>query len=101
VAIFANGPGVQTTSVGTATSTVPVFSTSATGLTGTLTNVTIFNSGTVTAYLGGTGATSVSGLPLAAGDQILLKGPAINIYACTASLTTTLVAGLATLSTVD
>lgn len=102
MAIFANGPGVQTSSVGTATGTVPVFNTAATGLTGTLKNVTIFNAGTITAYVGvGTATTSTTGFPLASGNQLLLEGTAVNLYACTASGTTTLVAGLATLATVD
>jgi len=104
MAIFANGPGTQTTVVGTASGTVPVFNTTATGLTGTLRNVTLFNAGTVTAYIGGgTGgtATSAASLTLAPGGQLLLEGPAINLYAVTASLTTTIIAGLSTLSTVD
>lgn len=103
MAIFANGPGTQTSTVGTASGTITIFNTAATGLSGTLRNLTVFNSGTVTAYLGGgTAVTSSTGFPVAPGQQILLEGTIPTIYAVTASaLTTTVVAGLATLSTVD
>lgn len=102
MAIFANGPGTQTSTVGTASGTVAIFSTSA--LTGTLRNLTIFNTGTISAYLGGgTAVTSATGLPLSPGQQVLIEGTVPTLYAVTGSgaLTTTIVAGLATVASVD
>ena len=100
--IFANGPGTQTTTVGTASGTVAVFNTAAAGLTGTLRNVTIFNSGTNTVYVGGgTAVSTTTGVPVGGGSQLTLQGTALNFYAVTSSGTSTVVTGLATLSTVD
>jgi hypothetical protein len=102
MAIFANGPGTQTFAAGTAAGTVPVFNTAASGISGTLRNLTIFNSGTVTAYLGGgTAVSTTTGFPLVAGQQMLIEGTVPTLYAITSAVGTTLVAGLATLSTVD
>jgi hypothetical protein len=100
--IFANGPGTQTTTVGTASGTVAIFNTAASGVSGTLRNVTVFNSGTNTVYVGsGTAVSTTTGVALPAGNQLLLEGPAANMYAVTSSGTSVVVAGLSTLSTVD
>lgn len=100
--IFANGPGTQTTSVGTASGTVAIFNTAAAGLTGTLRNVTIFNSGTNTVYVGGgTAVSTTTGVPVASGAQLTLEGTAINFYAVTSSGTSTVVTGLSTVVAVD
>jgi hypothetical protein len=104
MAIFANGPATQTTAVTTTsgTATALVFNTTATGVSGTLRNVLLVNAGTVTAYFGGgTTVTSTTGFPVAAGSQLLLEGPAINIYGLTASGTTTIIAGLSTQTVAD
>lgn len=102
MAIFANGPGTQTTTVGTASGTVAIFSTTASGLTGTLRNVTVFNAGTATIYVGGgTAVSTTTGIPLTTGQQLLFEGTAINLYAVTSAGTATVVTGLPTLATVD
>jgi hypothetical protein len=104
MAIFANGPATQTTSVTTTSGTAMaiVFNTAATGVTGTLRNVLVINAGTATAYLGGgTTFTATTGFPVAAGSQLLLEGPAINIYGLTSAGTTTLIAGLSTQTVAD
>lgn len=103
MAIFANGPGTQTTSVGTASGTVAIFNTAASGLTGTLKNVLVDNAGTATVYVGGgTAVSTTTGIPLLVGQQLLFQGTAINLYAVTAAGTATVVTGLATIgSTID
>lgn len=101
MAIFANGPATQTSTVTTTASTVPVFNVAATGLSGTLRNVLVINTGTATAYVGGSTAVTVAALPLASGDEMLLQGPAVDLYALTAAGTTTLVAGLGSQVAVD
>jgi hypothetical protein len=101
VAIFANGPATQTTTVGTASGTVAIFNTAASGVTGTLPSILVINTGTITAYIGGATAVTVAGLPLPSGYSLLLKGPAVNLYAITSSGTTTLVAGLGTQTVAD
>jgi hypothetical protein len=78
-----------------------VFNTAAAGVTGTLPSVIVINTGTITAYIGGGTAVTTAALPLPAGYSLLLKGPAVNLYALTASGTTTLVAGLGTQSVAD
>jgi hypothetical protein len=76
----------------------------------TLSNLTIVNTGTATAYLGGAGTPSaVSGFPLAPGAQLTVQGTAavsatvsnFNIWAVTAAGTTSIEAGLATVVAVD
>lgn len=103
MAIFATGAGTpQTTSV--TTSSAQIFNTAASGLSGTLKNVLVCNAGTVTAYVGAgnTNAAAVAtSFPLAPGQELLLIGTALNLYAITNSGTTTLIAGLATLATTD
>lgn len=98
MAIFANGPA--TTSHSVTTSAGQVFSTSSTALSGVLKNLTVLNNGTVPVYLGGSTVTT-EGMPLAVGSQVLLEGPAVNLYAITASGTGNVLVGLATLATVD
>jgi hypothetical protein len=104
MALFANGPATQTSSVTTTSGTamVQIFNTAAAGVTGTLKNLLVVNAGTVTAYVGGgTTITSTTGFPLASGAQLLLEGSAINLYALTASGTTTIIAGLSSQTVTD
>jgi hypothetical protein len=103
MAIFANGPATQTTSVTTTsgTATALIFNTAASGVTGTLPSVIVINTGSVTAYVGGGTTITTGAMPLPAGYSLLLKGPAVNLYALTASGTTTLVAGLGTQTVAD
>lgn len=104
MALFANGPATQTTSVTTTsgTATAQIFNTAAAGVTGTLRNVLVVNAGTVTIYVGGgTAVTSTTGMPVAAGAQLLLEGSAINLYALTASGTSTVIAGLSSQTVTD
>ncbi len=104
MAIFANGPATQTTSVTTTsgTATAQIFNITATGVSGTLRNVLVVNAGTVSVYVGGgTAVTTVTGVPVAAGNQLLLEGPAINLYALTSAGTSTVIAGLATQTVAD
>ena len=73
-------------------------------------DITIINTGTVTCYLGSSSVTSSTGLPLAPGQQATIQGTVTaatagvlgwNIYAITASGTTTTQASLATVAVVD
>lgn len=103
MAIFANGPGTQSYTVA-GTAATQIFNTANTALSGVLKNLTVINTGTVTAYIGGSGlgtASTTSGVTLAAGNQLLLEGPAINLYAIAASATTQITTALATQSVVD
>lgn len=68
-----------------------------------VTNVTVMNAGAVDCFLGQSGVTSSTGLRLPAGAQVTFHNwsypkntAAANIYAITASGTTTVVTGLAT-----
>jgi hypothetical protein len=99
MAIFANGTATQTSSVGTAAGTVPIFTTS--GLTGTLRNVAVSNTGTATCYVGGGTAVTVAAMPVAPGGVLVLQGSAVTLYALTSAGTTTTVAGLASQLVVD
>jgi len=110
VAIYANGPAYQSTSV--TNSATLVFGGSITTLAAitpavTLKNVTLFNSGTTTAFIGGSSTTSAA-LPLAPGQQVLIEGYSTtsgttthDLYAITAAGTTTINAGLTTQGLVD
>lgn len=76
----------------------------------TLRDLTIINTGTTTCYLGSSTVTATTGLPLKAGEQITIQGQVTaatsgvlgwNIFAITASGTTTTQASLATVALVD
>jgi hypothetical protein len=98
MAIFANGPGTQTTAVTTSAGTI--YSIAATGMSGTQKNLTIFNAGTVTAFLGSSTVTATTGFALAAGSQLLVEGPVpTTLFAITSALPTTIVAAPATIGT--
>ena len=98
------GSNVQTTSVGNTASAV--FNPNATPystLAGPLKDPIIENTGSVTVYLGQSGVTSSTGLPLLAGQQVTYNGfstvtgaSGTALYAITASGTSTVVAGIAT-----
>lgn len=109
MAIFANSAATQTTaSVGnTATQ---IYNTSATGIpTGvTLHDLTVVNTGSTTIYLGQSAVTAVTGLALPAGAQVTFNGwshaqgdATGNVYAITASGTSSAIAGLATVASND
>lgn len=110
MAIFANGPAYQSTAV--TNSATLVFGGSTTTLAAispavTLRNVTLFNSGTTTAFIGGSSATTAA-LPLAPGQQVLLQGYTTttgttthDLYGITSAGTTIINAGLATQSVAD
>jgi len=66
----------------------------------TSTNVTLVNSGTVTVFIGGSTVTTATGVPLAAGAQLTLQGTVVALYGITASGTTLVQAGLASLPSV-
>lgn len=105
--------GVQVYNAGSAT----VVSSSGTAYyafpaTATLSNLTLINTGTVTAYLGagtaGTVVTTAAGLPLTPGQQLTIQGTAatgtvstFNLWAITAVGTTNIEASLATVVAVD
>ena len=102
---------VQTTSVGN--SATKVFDTQSSKYVdgAYLNDVTLVNTGTVTAFVG-IAAVTTTGLRLAPGQQLTITGYHYlggatkgdtngNIYAITASGTTTIQAGLATDATVD
>lgn len=63
-------------------------------------NVTIVNIGSVTVYVGGSTVTTATGVPLAPGAQLTLQGAVVALYGITASGTTTVEAGLASLPSV-
>ena len=70
--------------------------------TGTAVNVTVVNVGSVSVVIGGaTGITAATGLVVAAGSQLVLEGPDTDLWAITASGTTTVLVGLSTLVAVD
>lgn len=73
-----------------------------------VTNVTVINTGSVDCFLGQSGVTSSTGLRLPAGAQVTFHNwsypkntSAANIYAITASGTTLVVSGLATVDATD
>lgn len=62
---------------------------------------TCLNQGTAIVYVGGGTVTTTSGVPVAIGQQLTLSGPVTqNQWAITASGTSTVVAGLATVNAV-
>lgn len=105
MAFFANGSPTQVTaSVGTAATLV--FDTDASGIaTGaSLPDVAVTNTGTVTMFVGGSSVGTASGLRCVAGATILQQGQSAlqsstvgDVYACTATGTTTALAGLMSL----
>lgn len=109
VPIFANSAATQATaSVGT--SATQIYNTSASGIPAgvTLKNLTIVNTGSVTFYVGQSGVTSSTGLPVTAGTQVTIDGYSYaqgasggNVYAITASGTSSALAGLSTVIGVD
>ena len=108
MALFANSSATQTAAPGTAATLI--FDTDASGIpTGaTLNDITIVNTGSVTCYLGGSAvAATTGGLILKPGGQCTLANQSAlqssttgDIYAITASGTTTTLAGLATVDPV-
>ena len=60
----------------------------------------IQNQGTALIWVGGGTVTTTSGVPVPAGQQLYVAGPAQNCWAITAAGTSTVLAGLATLSAV-
>lgn len=102
MAIFAASTQT-TTSVGN--SATQVFNSNASFVASgaSVTNVTVVNAGSVDCFLGQSGVTSSTGLRLPAGAQVTFHNwsypkntAAANIYAITASGTTTVLSGLAT-----
>jgi hypothetical protein len=103
VAIFAAGTAT-TTSVGNSATKVFDVTSSNWADGATLTNVTVLNTGTVTAFIG-IAAVTATGLRLAPGQQLTIYGysyvkgnTAGDIYAITASGTTTIETGLSTVN---
>ena len=95
MAIFESS--ATTTSV--STSVTQVFSTS--GLTSPA-GLLVQNQGTATVYLGGSTTTAAAsgGPTLAAGQELYISGAASNLWAITASGSSTVAAGLATVPAV-
>jgi hypothetical protein len=110
VAIYANGPAYQSTTV--TNSATLVFGGSTTTLAAItpavpLKNVTLFNAGTTTAFVGGSSVTTAA-LAIAPTQQILIEGylttsgtTTHDLYAITANGTTIINAGLTTQGLVD
>lgn len=106
------GPNIQTSSVGN--TAVNVFNPNAApyvpggaapNFVGPLKDPIFENTGSVTVYLGQSGVTSSTGLPLLPGQQITYNGfstavgaSGTKLYAITASGTSTVVVGLATIN---
>lgn len=72
----------------------------------TLTNITIVNTGSTTCFVGQSAVTAVTGIPLAAGQQLTIQGWTSAqgggnvLFAITASGSTTVEASLASLASV-
>ena len=74
-----------------------------------LSNLTVINTGTATAYIGSAGTPTTSSLALPAGFQLTIQGTAVvsatssnfNLWAITSAGTTSIEAGLATVVAVD
>lgn len=103
MAFFANSSATQTAAPGTAATLV--FDTDASGIgsAAVLPDVAVSNTGTVNIFLGGASVGTTTGLRLLPGATCLLQGQSASqsstagdIYACTASGTSTTLAGLAT-----
>lgn len=100
------GSNVQTTTV--TNSATQIFNPNATPfstLTGPLKDPVIENTGSVTVFLGQSGVTSSTGLPLLAGQSVTYNGfstptgsGGTGLYAITASGSSAVVVGLATLN---
>ncbi len=105
VQIYNAGSATVVTSGGTAFYAFPT--------TATLSNLTLINVGTATAYLGGAGTpTTTTGVPLMPGAQLTIQGTSatgaansstvsFNLWAITAGGTTSIEASLATVVAVD
>ena len=95
MAVFdAGSPAYQGTTV--TSSATQVFSLS--GLTSPA-NVTVVNQGPQIVWVGGGTVTTTSGIQLISGAQVTVTGaPAQNLWAITASATSTVIAGLATVT---
>lgn len=101
MAIFASNT-IKTTSVTTAAVKIFDVTSSAFATGATLKNVTVMNTGSVTAFIGIASVTT-TGLRLAPGQQLTINGYSYvkgdttgDLYAITASGTTTIEAGLGT-----
>ena len=101
MAIFANGSATQTTASVTNSATL-VFDSDASGIpTGvTIGDVTVVNTGAVTFFVGQSGVTSSTGLRVPPGAQVTITGfgalqssTNFDIYAITASGTSSAIAG--------
>lgn len=74
-----------------------------------LSNLTVINTGTATAYIGSAGTPTTSSLALPPGFQLTIQGTAVvsatssnfNLWAITSAGTTSIEAGLATVVAVD
>lgn len=76
-----------------------------------LSELTVVNTGSVTCFLGQSGVTAVTGTPLKPGEQVTYRGvghtaaesgaSSWNLYAITASGTTSVIASLATVDATD
>jgi hypothetical protein len=115
MAIFAASPPAYQTTASVGSSATQIYNTTSvtvnsvtysfpTGV--TLSELTIVNTGTVTCYVGTSSVTATTGTPLKSGEQMTIRGnghlqaesgnSSWNLYAITASGTTTIEAGLAT-----
>ncbi len=104
MAIFANSAATQTTASVTNSAT-QIYNTSASGIPAgvTLRNITIVNTGSVTFFVGQSAVTAVTGIAVPAGGQLTIEGYAFaqgaaggNVYAITASGTSSAIVGLET-----
>ncbi len=63
-------------------------------------DTTLLNEGAGTAYVGQLGVTSLTGFPVPPAAQLTIQGPVVTLYA-TATVATTVEAGLATITSID
>ena len=102
--LFSSSPAYQKTAVSTSSVQVFDLTPSVNGSDFTLVDprdITLVNTGPSTVYVGQTGVTASTGIPVAAGDQLTLQGPAVALYAiCASGGSATVEATLATVASV-
>lgn len=97
MALFETGYAPVTTLAAGGTSSVFV----AGSVTAGSRDITLINTGAGTAYVGQTGVTQTTGLPVPPGYQLTLQGAVFTVYAVGGTGGTTVEAGLATKVSVD
>lgn len=100
MAIFGTGPALQQTTVTSAGQAVFALNRTVNGTAFDFTNtsnVTVVNTGPSVVYVGGASVSTSSGIPVAVGNQLTLRGPAVALRAiCNSGQSSVVEAGLTT-----